>query len=173
MSADKKSLFKRTSSGLLIFCMTAISACNNKEELNEQAALKVFNNWVLQDQSIAPNSCHAYGLIKHPETNCEEMLKYAGKVIHKTRAITSIRSLECFDSICGEFVELEMDSRNLLSQPIKEIAVLKKDNNNFKLYWYRTNSLLTALDQRAKSKNRRINNSELELKQEQLNRMYA
>ena len=50
---------------------------------------------------------------------------------------------------------------------------MKKDNNNFKLYWYRTNSLLTALDQRAKSKNRRINNSELELKQEQLNRMYA
>ena len=163
---------KKALAGLLIFCLAEISACKDKEDLNQHSALDAFNNWVLQNQSPGSDSCHAYGLIKHPETNCEEMLNHAGEVIHETRVITSIRSFECFGSICGEFVELEIDSKNMLSQSVKEIAVLKKDNNVFKLYWYRTNSLLTVLELRAKSDAKEINNSGLEAKEEQLNRVY-
>ena len=154
-------------------CVFATSACQNKEELNQQAALEVFNEWATENQSKGADSCHTYGLIKHPETTCEEMLRHAQKVIHDTRALSSKRSLECFDSVCGEFIELEMESQESNNRSIKEIAVLKKDNDTFKLYWYRTNSLLTVINERTKTQAKGTNNLELEAKQEQLDRTYA
>ena len=101
------------------------------------------------------------------------MLQHAQKVIHETRAPSSKRSLECFDSVCGEFIELEIESKDSKNRSIKEIAVLKKDNDSFKLYWYRTNSLLTLINERAKTQASGTNNLEEEAKQEQLDRTYA
>ena len=173
MSDSKKKIFDKASIGLLILSVFATSACQNKEELDQQAALEVFNEWATQTQSQESDSCHAYGLIKHPETSCEEMLQHAQKVIHETRAPSSKRSLECFDSVCGEFIELEMESKDSKNRSIKEIAVLKKDNDSFKLYWYRTNSLLTVINERAKTQASKTNNLEQEAKQEQLDRTYA
>ena len=173
MSQSKKNIFDKASLGLLILCFFTTSACQDKEELNQQAALGVFNQWATQNQSQGSDSCHAYGLIKHPETSCEEMLLHAQKVIHETRALSSKRNLECFDSVCGEFIELEMESKDSRNRSIKEIAVLKKDNDSFKLYWYRTNSLLTAINERTKTQARGTNNLEQEAKREQLDRTYA
>ena len=173
MSESKKRVIDKASIGLLILCVFATSACQNKEELDQQAALEVFNEWATQNQSPDSDSCHAYGLIKHPETSCEEMLQHAQKVTHETRALSSKRSLECFDSVCGEFIELEMESKDSKNRSIKEIAVLKKDNDSFKLYWYRTNSLLTVINERAKTQASGANNLEEEAKQEQLDRTYA
>ena len=173
MSESKKKIFDKASIGLLILCVVATSACQNKEELDQQAALEVFNKWATQNQSPGSDSCHAYGLIKHPETTCEEMLQHAQKVIHETRALSSKRSLECFDSVCGEFIELEMESKDSKNRSIKEIAVLKKDNDSFKLYWYRTNSLLTVINERSKTQASGTNNLEEESKQEKLDRTYA
>ena len=173
MSESKKKILDKASIGLLILYVFAISACQNKEELDQQAALEVFNEWATQNQSPDSDSCHAYGLIKHPETSCEEMLQHAQKVTHETRALSSKRSLECFDSVCGEFIELEMESKDSKNRSIKEIAVLKKDNDSFKLYWYRTNSLLTVINERSKTQASGTNNLEEEAKQEQLDRTYA
>ena len=89
LSESKKKILDKASIGLLILCVFAISACQNKEELDQQAALEVFNEWATQTQSQESDSCHAYGLIKHPETSCEEMLQHAQKVIHETRAPSS------------------------------------------------------------------------------------
>jgi len=173
LSESKKKILDKASIGLLILCVFAISACQNKEELDQQAALEVFNEWATQTQSQESDSCHAYGLIKHPETSCEEMLQHAQKVIHETRAPSSKRSLECFDSVCGEFIELEIESKDSKNRSIKEIAVLKKDNDSFKLYWYRTNSLLTVINGRSKTQASGTNNLEEEAKQEKLDRTYA
>ena len=173
MSARKKNIFQKASCGLLILCVFAASACQNKEELNQQAAFNVFNEWATQNQSQGSDSCHAYGLIKHPETTCEEMLQHAQKVIHDTRALSSRRSLECFDSVCGEFIELEMESKDSKNRSVKEIAVLKNDNDTFRLYWYRTNSLLTVINERTNILAKGTSNLELEAKQEQLDRTYA
>ena len=164
---------KKALTGLLIFCLAEISACKDKEDLNQHSALDAFNNWVSQNQLPGSDSCHAYGLIKHPETTCEEMLQHAQKIIHDTRALSSTRSLECFDSVCGEFIELEMESKDSKNRSVKEIAILKNDNDTFKLYWYRTNSLLTVINERTNTQAKGTNNLELEAKQEQLDRTYA
>ena len=101
------------------------------------------------------------------------MLEHAKKILASQREVTSSRTLECFDSICGDFIEIEVEGEDLDGREVKEIVVLKKDSNVFKVYWYRTNSLATAIENRSNSQSELIADAKYLKKQEQLSSAYA
>ena len=149
------------------------SGCQDRGEVDRQAAISVFYEWSSGSEPSDPESCHAYGLIKHPETSCLEMLDHAKKISPNLRRVSASRALECFDSICGDFLELEVEAEDLEGRQVKEIVVLKKDKNVFKVYWYRTNSLLTAIENRSKAQSEQEADTKYLKKQDELNSAYA
>jgi len=157
-----------------VFCWFVIaSGCQDREEVDRQAAISVFHEWSVESESSDSESCHAYGLIKHPETSCLEMLDHAKNILPSQRLVSSSRVLECFDSVCGDFVELEVEGEDLKGHQVKEIVVLKKDKNVFKVYWYRTNSLMTAIENRSKAQSEQSADAKDLKKQNELNSAYA
>ena len=157
---------------LVVFLIGVSSACVDLEERNTQEAILAFEEWSTVSNSLDSESCHAYGLIKHPETTCQEMLEHASRISSNERALISSRTLECFESVCGEFVELEIEGKDQQNRTVKEIVVLKKDNNAYKVYWYRSNSLLGAIEDRSNSRSRE-QDSKYQKKQDELDSAYA
>jgi hypothetical protein len=92
--------------------------------------------------------CHAFGLLKHREATCGDMLEHASRIVQSERTVTSTRFMECLETVCGEFFEVELASVDAGGREVEEIAVLKRDSGQFRVYWYRTNSLLTAIEDR-------------------------
>ena len=82
------------------------------------------------------------GVLKHAEFSCLDMQTYAAKVDPATRTITDVRRHECFASVCGNFLEIEMASTDLGGNPIRENAILKRDEGTIRLYWYRSDLML-------------------------------
>ena len=169
-STFKINLFR---AALSFFWLVIALACQDREAADRQAAIDVFFAWSAESAPSDSESCHAYGLIKHPETSCLEMLEHAKRILASQREVTSSRTLECFDSICGDFIEIEVEGEDLDGREVKEIVVLKKDSNVFKVYWYRTNSLATAIENRSNSQSELIADAKYLKKQEQLSSAYA
>ncbi len=174
LSLNESNGFKVASvrTAAVFFWLIVNSACQDREVTNRQAAIAAFYEWSAESAPSDSESCHAYGLIKHPETSCLEMLEHAKKILPGERQISSSRTLECFDSVCGDFIELEIEGKDLEDRDVKEIAVLKKDNNTFRVYWYRTNTLVRAIENRSNSQSEQTDAKYLK-KQEELNSAYA
>ena len=92
--------------------------------------------------------CHAFGLLKHPDATCADMLEHASRIIAAERTIERTRHMDCLETVCGEFFEVELSGIDNAGRDVTEIAVLKRDNDQFRLYWYRTNSLISAIESR-------------------------
>ncbi|NKB98561.1 MAG: hypothetical protein GKR90_08735 [Pseudomonadales bacterium] len=72
------------------------------------------------------------------------MQEFAARVDPASRTFTAQRSHDCFASVCGEFVEIEFESYDHAGNPIRENAVLKRDDGTIRLYWYRSDLMLAA-----------------------------
>lgn len=173
--SESKAIAKSTHFILILILSLAGLGCQDQRETRGNSALDAFNAWASNSSQsdLARESCHAYGLIKHPETTCIEMLSHAQKIRKEERHVRAIKDLECFDSVCGDFIEIEIDAGDENGREIKEIAVLKQDQGSFRLYWYRTNSLVSAIKNRAKVKEAETGLSDQDRKQAQLDSAYA
>lgn len=122
-------------------------ACTDQAALERDAALQFLGNWFDQANAGAREEslCHAFGLLKHPDVTCPQMLEHAAKVDPATRTIAGISPMDCFGEVCGDFLQVEFDSRDPAGNEIRENAVLKRDEGRFRLYWYRSDTLLAEL----------------------------
>ena len=155
----------------------ALSGCGEDSERIKTQGIKALNNWFLASASDIPPTCHAFGLAKFPDANCEDMYLHAAKIKPESRTITSSRLLKCFGQgskeLCGEFVEIWLNSVDQRDNPIQEGAVLKRDDGVFRLYWYRSDALFTTLTKRAEGGGDENNRRALEDKQALLEAVYA
>ena len=131
--------------------VTFLTACTDKAAQLQDASLAHAQQWfALADASEDPGTekdkhCHGLGLLKHPAVSCAQMLSYAGQVDSTTRQITGITPRGCFESVCGEFVELNFSAQDLAGNDVNEMLLLKRDDGRIKTYLYRSNLLLAEL----------------------------
>ena len=81
------------------------------------------------------------------------MIEHAARLDASTRRIDSVELLKCFGQgakeVCGEFAEIWFNTQTMDGLDVKEGMVLKRDNEQFRLYWYRSDTLFTELNDRA------------------------
>jgi len=136
---------------LLATLLATLTACSDSKAELEETGTAYAAQWLLQTDadSATEQSCHAFGLLKFPEVGCAEMLAYASEVDPASRIINRVRALACFGegtrAVCGEFVELQLEGVSNDGIPIEETLVVKRDNNIFKMYWYRSTLIAAAL----------------------------
>jgi len=136
-----------------------LSACTPAADPHAQAAAYA-NQWFAQASSIAQQEpaetaahqgnthdhlCHAMGLLKHPQFSCSELLQHAARINPQSRQLSSNQTRKCVGSVCGEFYELTYRSSNHQGVEGEEIMLLKKDKGAFRVYWYRSASLMAML----------------------------
>lgn len=111
------------------------------------AGLAYLTEWfqLAADGQRGDEHCHAFGLLQHSDVTCAEMLDHASRIVASERTVTSTRFIECLEDVCGEFLEIELAGVDKAGREITEIAVLKRDDGRFRLYWYRTTSLIESL----------------------------
>ncbi len=138
----------------MLLCTGCAPAADPAEE-----ALAYAEQWFGQAAAGARGEhlCHALGLLKHAQFTCDELLEHAARIEPASRELTQARPRECMAEVCGEFFELTFHSRERAGQNIaereeaeesEEIVVLKKDNGQYRLYWYRSASLMALLTPR-------------------------
>ena len=139
----------------LVVAALVLSGCNfegNDREINE--ARGALEDWFGAAESGETNnqSCHAFGLIDFPEATCAEMLSHAGMIQRKDRVLTAQRSLECFTNgskrVCGSFFEFVFRSKSDSAKLVNEQALIKRDDDLYRLYLYRSDLLFTTLSKR-------------------------
>lgn len=131
---------------MVVLCVLA-TACVDKQAQTREQSLAFITGW-FADASAGKRDdtlCHGLGVMKHPEVSCADMLEHAARVEPASRVVETVRSLDCFSDICGEFVELRFNSHDLAGNETRESAVLKRDDGVMRLYWYRSDSLLETL----------------------------
>jgi len=130
-----------------VFALAALAACGPNETDIANAGLSQLGDWfqIAASGQRGDEHCHAFGLLKHAEATCADMLEHASRIDANERIVTSTRFIECLETVCGEFLEVELEGIDSTGRNVSEIAVLKRDNESFRLYWYRTDSLISAL----------------------------
>lgn len=130
----------------MALCFLA-AACEDQQVKLEQQSLSFVGEWFAQASAgVRDDSlCHGLGTLKHPEISCAEMLEHASRVAADSREVTSLKPMDCFAGVCGEFVEITFSSRDQAGNPLDETALLKRDNGTLRMYWYRSDTLLGLL----------------------------
>lgn len=130
--------------GLLLLLGIGLLACSPAEN-DHQSALAFTQGWFDQARAGVRDEalCHGLGLLKHPPFSCADLLDHAAQV--KQRNLTAVTPMDCMESVCGEFYELRFDGSDTAGNEASEIVVLKKDNGQLRMYWYRSTSLLKLL----------------------------
>ncbi len=151
--------------------------CTDPKEQTVSDALGALSQWFEDTRDDArPPQCHAFGLVKFPDASCEDMAAHAAMIVPASRVIERATPLKCFGpaekEVCGEFVEVEFLSADRSQRSIRELAVLRRDNGKFRLYWYRSDSLYTELTKRAEQAQSSTEVGQLEAKQERLEAAY-
>jgi hypothetical protein len=125
----------------------ATGACTDKAAQLQDDSLAHAQQWfaLAKTGNGDETSCHGLGLLKHPAVTCTQMLEYAGRVDATSRRITGVTPRECFDSVCGEFVELNFTGFDDAGNEINETVLLKRDEGRMRTYWYRSNMLMASL----------------------------
>ena len=130
----------------MALCILAF-ACTDRVAETRQQSLAFVGGWFDKAQAGAQdeNLCHGIGLLKHPSVDCSQMLRAAADIDPATRSLESINPQDCFSSVCGEFIEIRFDSRDLAGNEVRETALLKRDDGQFRMYWYRSDGLLAQI----------------------------
>ena len=124
-----------------------LSACADKQAAVFEQSLTFLNDWFSdaragkRDDSL----CHGLGTLKHPGVSCADMLSHAADIEPSSRTVENMKSLDSFADVSGEFIEVSFSSLDLAGNEVRENAVLKRDDNKLRLYWYRSDSLLAKL----------------------------
>ena len=166
---------------LWLLCLPVFSACTDPQTLQSQA-LETAGQWFDEaklsqlNDSQAPD-CHAFGLVKFTDASCDEMVYHAGQLDAATRQIESVNLLECFGQggkeVCGEFAEIWFNTETQDGIAIREGMVLKRDNEAYRVYWYRSDTLFTAIADRADRAEAQTTNGRLASKQAELEAAYT
>jgi hypothetical protein len=124
-----------------------LTACTDKTAELQDASLAHAQQWfALADTGAdGDENCHGLGLLKHPAVSCAQMLSFASKVDSASRQITGITPRDCFESVCGEFIEINFSARDQAGNEVTEMLLLKRDDGRMKTYLYRSNLLLSEL----------------------------
>ncbi|MEM9621377.1 MAG: hypothetical protein AAF993_06990 [Pseudomonadota bacterium] len=131
---------------LTLGLVTLLAACSTEPPpatLAEQFTLSWFTQ--AHQDVRGEHLCHALGLLKHPQFTCDELLDHAADIIPDSRELVSITPRECIGDVCGDFFELTFRSHTKNGADSEEIALVKRDDGVFRLYWYRSTSLLALL----------------------------
>jgi len=166
---------------LFFFGLTA--GCAADPEAIQTQALQAASQWFTQasawqaEDAVEPPACHAFGLIKFPDADCTDMVTHAGRLEDASRSIASVKLRECFGQgnaeVCGEFAEIWFDSKTEAGVGIREGMVLKRDNEQFRMYWYRSDTLFTELTRRAEQAEASTEIGRLAASQERLEAAYT
>ena len=169
---------------LLAACLTVVfSACAPDAAVIQSQALETAGQWFDQahasqaDEAAPLPTCHAFGLIKFTDANCDDMIEHAAALDAATRRIDSVRLLECFGQaskeVCGDFAEIWFNTQNAEGVSMREGMVLKRDNDAFRMYWYRSDTLFTAIADRAEREKAVTSSAQMAEKQEKLDAVYT
>ena len=141
--------------GFIVVACLLEGGCGNTQQQTLLDAENFLVQWLANSNASQPATCHAFGLLMFPAASCADMQEHAAQVVPESRKRERIKALECFGDggqrACGEFVEIWYASRDRRGRPIKEGAVVKRDDGKFRLYWYRSDLLFTTLTQRAEA----------------------
>ena len=168
---------------LLTLCAVLLVGCAPDPSVIQSQALQAATQWFDQaeaseqsDDSLPPN-CHAFGLLKFNDASCGDMIEHAARLDASTRRIESVELLKCFGQgakeVCGEFAEIWFNTQTADGLDVKEGMVLKRDNEQFRLYWYRSDTLFTELNDRAKQQQASTKSGQMAAKQEELEAVYT
>ena len=168
---------------LLTLCTALLTSCAPDPSVIQSQALETAAKWFDQakasqssDDAEAP-SCHAFGLLKFTDADCTDMIEHAARLDASTRRIERVELLKCFGQgakeVCGEFAEIWFNSKTVDGVGVKEGMVLKRDNEQFRLYWYRSDTLFTELTDRAERQEAGTKSGQMAAKQEQLDAIYT
>ncbi len=124
-----------------------VTACTDKEAQLRDASLAHAQQWfaIAATGADGDENCHGLGLLKHPGVSCAQMMSFASEVDSASRQITAVTPRDCFERVCGEFVELNFSGQDLAGNEVNEMLLLKRDEGRMKTYLYRSNLLLTEL----------------------------
>ncbi len=92
--------------------------------------------------------CHGLGLLKHAEYSCSDMLSNAAQVDPSSRTLQSVLAIDCFADVCGDFMQSTFASLDIAGNEIHETVLVKRDQGQLRMYWYRTDAMLAALRQK-------------------------
>ena len=104
------------------------------------------------------------------------MIEHAAALDAATRRIDSVRLLECFgraNKVCGDFAEIWFTTQNTEGASMREGMVLKRDNGAFRMYWYRSDTLFSAIADRAEREKASTSSAQMAEKQEKLDAVYT
>lgn len=130
----------------MAFCVLAI-ACTDRAAEKQQQGLTFLTSWFTKAAAGQREDtlCHGLGQLKHPAISCAQMLSAAANIDPQTRNIVGVHPQDCFGGVCGDFLEIRIDSHDMAGNETQETALLKRDEGQFRLYWYRTNEILATL----------------------------
>ena len=160
-----------------------LGACTPDPEVTQSQALETAGRWLDQAhasqaaKAAARPNCHAFGLIKFTDASCDDMIEHAAALNPATRRIDSVRLLECFGQgikeVCGEFAEIWFSTQNADGFSVREGMVLKRDNEAFRMYWYRSDTLFTQITERAEREEAETSSAQMAYRQEKLDAVYT
>ena len=168
---------------LLSLCTVLLTSCAPDPSAIQSQALQAASAWFDQakasqeNDDTTPPSCHAFGLLKFTDASCGDMIEHAARLDDSTRRIESVELLKCFGQgakeVCGEFAEIWFNTQTVDGVGVKEGMVLKRDNEQFRLYWYRSDTLFTELTDRTARQEAGSKSGQMAIKQEQLDAIYT
>jgi len=138
----------RAALSFLVVVLAGITTgCVDQRAQRNEQALNLLNEWFAAAAAgeRSDTLCHGLGTLKHPEVSCADMLEHAARIDQATRHVGRLADMDCFGDVCGTFVQIELTSRDQDGNEIHEHALLKQDDGIFRLYWYRSDSLLDLL----------------------------
>ena len=160
-----------------------LGACTPDAEVTQSQALETAGRWLDQAhasqaaKAAARPNCHAFGLIKFTDASCDDMIEHAAALNPATRRIDSVRLLKCFGQgikeVCGEFAEIWFTTQNADGVSVREGMVLKRDNDAFRMYWYRSDTLFTQITDRAEREEAGTSTAQMAHRQEKLDAVYT
>lgn len=166
-----------------LFFIGLMAGCTADPEAIQAQALQAASQWFTQasawqvEDSVEPPACHAFGLVKFPDADCTDMATHAGRLDNASRTIASVKLRDCFGQgsaeVCGEFAEIWFDSKTEDGVGIREGMVLKRDNEQFRMYWYRSDTLFTELTRQAERAEASTEVGRLAASQERLEAAYT
>ena len=147
MARVSRAAIRAALSFLLVMLAGLTAGCVDQRAQRNEQALNLLNEWFAAAAAgeRSDNLCHGLGTLKHPEVSCADMLEHAARIDQATRHVERLKDMDCFGDVCGAFVQIELTSRDQSGVEIRESALLKQDEGIFRLYWYRSDSLLEQL----------------------------
>ena len=131
----------------LIGLLVTLFACADSGPSLEDQALTHARVWFqnAEDGARDDSLCHGLGLLKHAQFTCAQYLEHAARIDPSSREVVSITPHDSFGSTAGQYLEIYFTAYDRAGNEVEENLLLRRDEGQFRTYWYRTDSLLALL----------------------------